>query len=69
MLTEAAGAATGGEEAEEAPASAELPRDAALAALSFVTEGVLLVKSTDPAGAPAQERLQFVAVEIEAASA
>lgn len=62
---------TGEGEAGEAPASPELrpPRDVALIALGFVTEGVLLVKAKEPGGAAPAERLPFVAGEIEAASA
>ena len=68
LLVDVAGAATGVEEPEEAPPSAEPrpPFDAAPADLSFVTEGVLVVKATEPEGAPAEERSPFVADDNEA---
>lgn len=68
LLVEVAGAATGGDEADEAPPSAELrsPRDAALTDLGLATDGVLVGEVTETWGAPAEERLPFVVEEIEA---
>lgn len=71
MFAAMAGAATGGEEAEEAPTLAELrlPCDAALVTPDFVTEAVLLADATEPSAAPAEERLPLGVGEIEAAPA
>ena len=66
MLVEVVRAATGGEEAEEAPPSAEPARDAAIADIGFVTDGVLVGEDTETWGAPAEKRLPFVVEEIGA---
>lgn len=56
LLAVVAGATTGGEDAEEAPALAELrpPCDAALVVTGFVTEAVLLADAIEPGAAPAE---------------